>query len=473
MRPDTSAFSINQGDVLSITPIRTNLNIPFSWKVRQVYALRIDSTAKDINGNMLNPSFEMTFVPEPYFRVKTISPPSGAVNVNSNSLQIAFNGPVDTSIHSLITLAPAVDGLWHYVRFGSTILDSSTIVFQTSSQFAVGTAYTISIGNAAVDTYGDSLKGGFTSSFTTIPFTVLSTSPGDGSTNWPVSQRTISVTLTDSLDVSTVKGAFRIAPSTAGAFSYSSNLRSMTFHSLNDLLPETAYTVTIDSSIGSKSGARIPQPYGFSFMTGKSGATEGLQVVFSSPANGDSTFFPLGIIRIYFNTAIDPASVPNAFSITPPVDGLISYPSSGQIVFSPVRSFSTSTLYTVALATSIASTNGEHLASRYTVSFRTLPFEIISTSPSTGQTHIATGLSRIWIAATDFIDTSTVRRAFSISPAVSGSLAVSPNYNSFYFNLSAPLQRFMIYTVTISDSLVSGSGIMLASPYSFRFATGE
>lgn len=471
--PDTSAISINQGDVASITPIRSNLNFPLLWKVGRSYILRIDSTAKDINGNNLIPSFEMTFIPEPYFRVKTFAPVSGAINVSTSTLQIGFNASVDTSIRSRIITSPPVYGLWHYASISGGLFDSSQFIFQSSSGFTIGTTYTISIGSNAVDKNGDPLAGGFASSFTTVPFAVTSTSPSSGSTNWSPSSSRISVSFSDSLDTSTVPAAFRINPPIAGQISYSSNPRTFSFTASTNFLPDTVYTIIIDTSIRSKAQARLSQPYGFSFMTGptNSGASP-FYVGSTSPSNGDTTVIPGYKVWIYFNSAIDTASTRNAFSITPSVSGLISFPYSGALSFSPIKPFPLSTRYTVTIASSITSTSGISLGSPYTFSFTTVPFEVTQSYPSNGSTQVSTTYY-IEVYTTDAIDTSTIRSAFSITPSVGGSFGIYSDASSFYFTPSTLLQPYTVYTVTISSALHSKSGAPLASPYTFAFATGD
>ncbi len=465
--PDTSSISINQGDVASITPIRSNLNYPLLWKVGRSYILRIDSTAKDINGNNLSPSFEMPFTPEPYFRVKTFSPVSGAINVSTNSLTMAFNALVDTSTWSRVIISPPVDGLWHYASISGGLYDSSQIIFQSSPGFAIGTTYTISIGSKAVDKNGDPLAGGFVTSFTTIPFAVTGTSPANGSINWSTSSQTISVSFSDSLDTSKVQTAFRINPPIAGQISESSNLRVLYFVASNNFLPDTIYTVTIDTSIRSRAQARMPQPYSFSFMTGSASP---FSVTGTNPGNGDTTVLPGNVVTIYFSTTLDSASVRNAISIAPPVTGLISFPQPNALSFSPLR-LSLSTHYTVTIASSIASTSGISLGSPYTFTFATVPFEVTQSYPSNGLTQVSTA-QYIDIYTTDAIDTSTVRSAFSITPAVGGSFPAW-NESDFYFVPSTTLQPYTIYTVTISPALHSKSGVPLALPYSFTFATGD
>ncbi len=471
IRSDTCVVTASQGDVASITPVRTNLALPFLWRVGRQYALQIDTTAKDINGNRLTASFGMSFTPEPSFRVRSISPASGAVNVSTNTVQIAFNAPVDSSVRSDIMISPPVTGLWHYVRFSTVSYDSSQIVFQGNSAFLTGLAYLISIGPAAVDKYGDSLTGGFSSSFSTVPFAVTGTTPGDGSTNWSPAQRSFTVSLSDSVDTATIRGAFHISPALDGQFLVSTTLRSFQFIASSNLLSDTIYTATIDTTLHSKAGAQLSQAFSFSFMTGTATSGSGFRVNYSQPPDGDTLVSPLASVSVSFSLPIDTATARSAFSIVPPVGGLLSFHYGNLLVFSPLGSFTVATTYNVQIAASVASTGGLHLPAPYTFSFRTLPFEVMSTYPSDGQTHIGVSLYAIDITLTDTVDTGSVSGAFSISPTVSGTFSATPD-RTFYFKPSTELQPYTVYTVSISGALRSSSGVPIAAPYTFSFATG-
>lgn len=471
VRSDTSVLSINQGDVATITSIQSDVSIPFLWRVGKSYTLQIDSTAKDVNGNRLRSSYRMLFSPEPYFRVKSISPASGSVNVNTSTLQIAFNAPVDSLMRSRIAIIPTVDGLWHYVRYSPIVFDSSQIIFQNSSPFLPGSTYTVSISSTATDKNGDSLTGGFTSSFSTVSFGVISSNPSDGTVNWPRTSRAISISFSDSLDTATVRQAINISPATVGQLSYSTNFHILNYITSNNLLPDTVYTVSIDSSIHAKSGARLLEPYIFSFLTAPANYPT-FRIYSTDPSNGDTNVTPQTSIWMYFSDSLDSATLRHGFSIVPALDGLITVQNGYLAVFSPFKTFALGTSYTVNLAANVSSLSGVQLGSPYSFSFKTTPFKVLGSDPGDGQTHIPPDMD-IWVIATDTIDTSTIRGAFSINPPVAGWFSSNPSGNYFYFNPSTPLQTYTVYTVTISPALHSKSGMALASPYTFSFATGE
>lgn len=471
IRSDTCVVTANQGDVATITPIHTNLSLPFLWRVGRQYSMRIDTSAKDINGNRLSAPFEINFTPEPAFRVRGISPLSGAVNVSASTIQIAFNAAVDTSIRPEIMISPPVLGLWHYVRFTSVSLDSSQLVFQGSSAFPSGLTYTISIGPAAVDRYGDSLLGGFSSSFNTVPFAVVGTTPADGSTNWSPSQRSITVSLSDSVDTATVRAAFHISPALGGEILIPANLRSFQFVASGNLLPDTTYTVTVDTTLHSKGGAVLSEPFTFSFLTGPAGSGTGFRVSYINPPDGDTLVSPFASISVAFSQPIDTSTARGAFSIVPATAGLIGFQYPDILTFSPISSFSMATTYHVQIAASIRAKDGAQLPGPYASSFTTLPFEITSTYPWDGETHLPTSLYSITVTASDTIDTSTIAGSFSISPSITGTFSTNLD-RSFYFYPGTALQPYTVYTVLISATLRSRAGAPVAVPYTFSFATG-
>ena len=472
--PDSNLISSTQGDVATITAVRTNVSSSIYWRVAHAYTLRIDSSAKDVNGNHLTPSFKVTFTPEPVLRVKGTSPASGAKGVNTSAFQLQFNAVVDTSMLSRVRFSPAVAGEWSFNTVNGVPDSSIATFYANSGNFPVGQTFTVSIGSHAFDKSGDSLVGGFTSSFSTAPFSVTNTNPSNGSTNLSPTSTQMYVYFNDGLDTSTVRRAFSISPHVVGQMSYSSDYDFIYFYPTVPLLQDTLYTVTIDTSIRSESGARILQPYNFSFRTGSGGSGYvGLpfEVQYTNPFSYDTNVYLTSEIYISFNTSLDTSTFRSGFSIAPPIAGLIAFTSNGA-TFSPIRPYAAGATYTVTLAPSVGALAGGNLGTPYSFSFTTEPFMITQTSPQDGSTENGT-YAGIYINTDEPVDTSTIRTAFSISPSVPGNFGEYSYDNEFYFSPSAQLQSYTVYTVTISTALKSLDGTPLRAPFKFSFATGE
>lgn len=471
LRTDTSRVASTTGDVASIDPVAADPNLPFLWKVGQTYTLRISETAKDLNGNRLSPAFVMTIRPEPSFRVKSMTPSDGSINIKSNrQLRLQFNSYVDTSLFPLITFSPALPGTWLYYYSGSSVAFDSSLIFflpNPGSSLSLGTVYTLSITSGAHDRYGNSLAAGFVSSFETAHFGVTSTSPSDGTMDVDPSSKSIRVYFNDTLDETTVGRSLRIDPATPGTLSYTSNGMTFYYYARSNLRPRTKYTVTVDTSLRTRSGIHLAYPYTFSFTT------RTFQVTDTSPVDGDTAVFATEDLYIYFNAELDTSTVRGAFSITPAVNGFLKFSYSPTVItYSPISSLTHGTTYTVRLGTTLEAEGGTHLAYPYSFSFTVAPFAVTGSSPSDGETHTLKTWP-IMIYANDVIDTSTVRGSFLISPAVSGHFNLFPGSTDFEYRPSTELQPLTVYTVTVGTTLHSEGGAALLSPYRFSFSTGQ
>ncbi|MBI4810934.1 MAG: Ig-like domain-containing protein, partial [Ignavibacteriales bacterium] len=211
IRIDTFSIYSFGGDLIWLY-VDDSLGYSHRWKLGNTYTFGIASTAKDINGNSLIPSYSMTFLPEPYFRIRTVYPQNGATDVPSyTSICLVFNSPVDTSIRSFIQINPPIPGMWLLVDS----YDSTYLYYSYTTPPLENTTYTISIQQSAKDQYGNQLQQSFTSSFTTRPFRVSYTYPSDGRENVPLTQ-SIEIGFTNIIDTSTVRNSFNITPAVQG-----------------------------------------------------------------------------------------------------------------------------------------------------------------------------------------------------------------------------------------------------------------
>jgi hypothetical protein len=261
---DTTSVRTTGGDVFTFTAYdidgRSYLT---QWRVGRVYTLDISDSATDINGNHLTPSFAMTFSPEPFFRVRTITPTNGATDVELGSIiGLQFNAPVDSGIATSIHINPASEGYWRFSYYS----DSSLFSYVFTSLTELDTLYTITIDSIAHDREGNHLSAQFFSSFRTVPFRITYTYPGDG---WTGMDRRLSIELYTNApcDSSTVRSAFSMTPTISGlaVFEYD---YSFIVAITDSLQPLTKYTVEFSTALRSSSGKHLKAPYTFSFTTG-------------------------------------------------------------------------------------------------------------------------------------------------------------------------------------------------------------
>lgn len=363
IRNDTNSLGSVGGD-LFYAYARDSSGYYFGgWKTYETYTLSIASSAKDINGNSLLPAFSMTFAPEPYFRIRSVSPSNGATDVLATAtITLNFNSPVDASISSLVQLSPWTAGQWNYGY------DSTWISYEPF--LTPNTKYTITVGTSAHDKLGHQLPQMFSSTFTTASFRVLSTYPADKNTDIPL-YAPIEVNFTGFIDTGFVRSAFTIIPTTSGNFATSSPpIDDILFVPQNGLLGNTTYTVTLGTTIRSSSGDRLSGPYTFSFTTAP------FEVTDAGAGNWTGvTRYPDVLVNL--NGPIDTGSVRTAFSMKDStganVDGTFGM-ADGAISFHyyPINlPLPANATYTVTISTALRSMSGTHLASPYTFSFTT------------------------------------------------------------------------------------------------------
>jgi len=468
---DTTLISTSTGDIYTIYARPTNTDFPFRWKIGQTYTLQIDTTAEDVNGNRLKPEFSLSFIPEPYFRVTSSYPSNGSVDINPQStINLRFNDAIDTSMFSAIRIAPSVSGFWRYPKKYTSNVDSTYIsfVYSSNSRLNTNTVYSITIPDTIHDKSGHLLQYGFSSTFTTMKFEVTNTYPSDGSTDVNPSYQQIRIQFSDAVDTSTVRKGIIFSPNLAGIFSISADERAVYFITSNDLPTSSLITVTVDTSVRSKSGNKLLQPYIFSFTT------SAFAITWTYPYDADTNVSVDQRIQIYCNGEIDNSSVQTAFSITPNVPGLFNAPQfANYFTFSPLMPLSPNTWYTVSISTALRSANGEQLTQPCSFTFRTVPFKVLYSNIQNGTTGFPRNTS-MYFSFSLYLDTASVRNAFHISPDVQGTISYYSEPTR-YFNFSpvGGFEAYTIYTVTIDTSLMSKTGHHLSVPYQITFATGE
>ncbi len=361
---DTNFIISVGGDVFILNPVDSNgYRGNFRFKVGASYSIVVDSTARDVNGNALVPSFTATFVPEPYFRVRESNPGNGSIDVSVGSgIQLIFNSKIDTSMLSHITISPAVVGNW-WIGY-----DSATVVLNPVAPLTPSTAYTVMVDGSAEDADGNRIVGPFAAGFRTVDFRLSSSSPSPGAGNIGLSSGVYSW-FTLPLDTATMRSAFHLTPATPLVFSniyYGTTGYNVV--PTDGLLSSTMYTVRIDTTLRSLAGDRLAAQAEYSFTTAPFG------VVSTSPVNDQVGWSRESYIYIRTNAPLDAATVSGSILISPPATLSFSYcDGCSDFQFYPPGGLSALTEYTVTVGTSLKTRRGESLPAPYSFSFTTGP----------------------------------------------------------------------------------------------------
>lgn len=314
---DTTSIQSIGGDIFTFYATDISEQKGVLWKIQERDTLRIAADAKDINGNVLGSEYVMTFIPEPDFRIVTVYPANGAVNVpSSDTIRIRFNSPVslriDNKISSSIQSIPSISDNWIYDRKQS----DNTAICLFSDQLRNDTTYTITILESARDSDYYPIPKSFSWSFRTASFDVRSTFPKDGSTDVPL-YGNIDVSFTSMVDSNSVKlgSGFKIDPYIDGYFDYSWNSSVFKFIPAIELAPDTSYHITLDTVIQSKQGEHLRSPYKYSFRTAP------LSVLRTAPSHGLVYPRSTHTIEIEFNAILDTSTIRSSFQIIPMEEG--------------------------------------------------------------------------------------------------------------------------------------------------------
>ncbi|MCD6165792.1 Ig-like domain-containing protein [bacterium] len=245
------------------------LNQRYCW-VDTTYQVILSTAAHDTLGNHLEFPLQFSFsTVESRTTLTSIQtdPEDGAQDVSLRhymSIFITFPKRMDpTSVENAISITPQTE-------FGEVFLwpEANELKIYTGGPLMADTTYIIRIDSTAKDLDGNPLDEPFQFSFRTEPVRIRKTSPQNGEIyvdRWPK----IYIYFNTYMIRSTLPGAFSILPSVEGNFYWDDDDPTKVYFRPQgtSLLPNTKYTVTIDTTVLDLHGTPLKEPYQFSFVT--------------------------------------------------------------------------------------------------------------------------------------------------------------------------------------------------------------
>ncbi len=318
------------------------------------------------------------------------------------TVSILFTQPMDReSVEKAFTVDPPVEGIFNWGNYttepmyglftdatsgynlGATITTFSKVTSMTYA-FAKKDSYPdkeykITIGTTAKDTAGTFLRFPLEYSFKTVQ----SYSTQNGILTDPVhgdidvspldySYSGITVTFPRRMDKQSVEMKTHLTPTMNTTFLWPEE-NVLRIYTGGPFLSDTTITVMIDKSAKGKDGIPIGQDFKFSFRTA------GLNITNTYPSNGQLFTSQIDPITFSFNNFVKLSSALSAISISPTVNGSISfggyspYEQLNQIKFTPYSSMQANTKYTVTISTVLTDMYGNRMKEPYTFSFVTRP----------------------------------------------------------------------------------------------------
>ncbi|MDI6804109.1 MAG: Ig-like domain-containing protein [Bacteroidota bacterium] len=232
-----------------------------NFKVAKQYLIIVDKSVRDVTNLNLSEDYKKVLIPEPKLRLIESEPKNGdSAYYNPTIVRFEFNSEIDSnSLKSSVTISPSVLGRWQFDYFPNRF-----VAFVPQNGFKASTWYEITFTKSLKDIFNNVLPNEIKIKFKTRPFRIYYNSPYGGQIN--VDRSTpISCGFSLPIDTSTVRQSFTISPAVSGYFSYYYN--SFSFYRDQLYAPNTTYTVTISTSLRSKTQDQLQNPYTFSFTT--------------------------------------------------------------------------------------------------------------------------------------------------------------------------------------------------------------
>ncbi|MFU8802345.1 MAG: ice-binding family protein [Bradymonadaceae bacterium] len=210
---------------------------------------------------------------------------------------------------------------------------------------------------------------------------------------------------------------------------------------------------------------------------------DGLTVLSTAPADGDTDVFPGENISVTFSEEMDVDSLTittftlTAYEGTIEVVGVVTYADS-TAVFTPDADLNADTVYTATITTGARSDAGVSFLEDYVWSFTTSEEPtVLSTTPGSDDTDVFLNES-VSAFFSEKMDrdtlTTTTFTVTSGQPAVEviGNVVYYPGSRAVFWPAAA-LELDTLYTATITTGAESFAGLPLAADYSWTFTTGD
>jgi hypothetical protein len=254
-----------------------------------------------------------------------------------------------------------------------------------------------------------------------------------------------------------------------------------TFHPLNALAPNTAYTATITTGARDLAGNALASNHVWSFTTGAVPDTTPPMVTSTAPLGG-SVGVPLGRnLTATFSEPMDPLTITTAtFTLrqgTTPVLGTVSY-AGVTAIFNPASTLAPNTLFTATITTEAADLAGNTQGTNYMWTFTTgaapdiTAPSVNSTDPENGATgvpvnkHLAATFSEAMNPLTITTETFTLRQG--TTPVIG---TVSYAGVTAIFTPVDDLVSDTTYTATVWMEATDLAGNPLAEDFVWTFTT--
>lgn len=350
----------------------------------------------------------------------------------------------------------------------STVKEDFTLTPSDSGSWSltpprIGEVFTLSASEPIVDVNGNVFPAVVLGEFQPEPFfRIMGTTPAAGE---PLNYRVgwLLLRFNSKVDTSICR-YITTDPPARSSWSFSYDSTQLTLY-VGSMALAASYTLTVGAGAHDQWGNALSSPFSASFPS------ESFRRIYAEYQTDTLDVELYRSFGVNFSLPIDASTLAGAFHITPDIeDALRLSASSSFLAMEPQADYAPRTRYVVRIDTTLRSLNGLRLDTPASFSFTTGGFRVLGTSPRAYETGVGTSVD-IHVSFSGRLDTSTVRRAFSISPPTEGMLVSRVGYIGITFLLADTLRSSMEYAVKVDTSIRSEGGAQMDVPYTFRFMT--
>lgn len=272
------------------------------------------------------------------------------------------------------------------------------------------------------------------------------------------------------MDRSSVEAAFS---GLSGGFDWIDD-STMVFSPFNPLSPASQINLQFDTQAQASNGLPLVEPVNLTYQT-----VGHLHLTQALPEDGATSVNPSSAVIATFNRPVVPlgaaqASLPEAFSIEPAVDGSGEWLNTSTYVFYPRPSLAGGGEFTVRIRDDLTGLDGSPLQTRQDWSFTTERPRLVSIDPVDGSREISLDAS-IHLTFNQPMDPDSVSENVTMldgnNTRLSGEFTWNEEAIEYTFTPDNLLKRDRIYSLVVSEETLSSGGTSLGSGQESKFRT--
>jgi uncharacterized protein YfaS (alpha-2-macroglobulin family) len=284
----------------------------------------------------------------------------------------------------------------------------------------------------------------------------------------------LTISFDQPMDPAATAAAFSLLPEVSGSTTWL-DARTLRFTPDARWPRETDIVATVSTNAQSAGGVALGSAFQAQLET------VGPLEVGSVAPDGEAAAADDARIVVTFNRPVvalgstaDMAALPSPIEVSPAIEGSGEWVNTSIYAFTPSSALAGSTTYTVSVLPGLESVDGAVLSEGYTWQFRTLPPEILSVTPSAGQTSVPLDTT-FTVQFSQPMDPESVEIAFTLSDesgVALGSFSWNEDHTVVTFTPLDPLAMETEYRATVATTATSANGeSALDEPYSIAFTT--